>query len=500
MIRRILLALFILSGIAHADWGNRLTDAYDVKQETKSDLQILQWISTDNLWELKDLDELGLEDYFLAIDQNTYGPQTVTGAPLFATGINFADDAILKINNSTGYIQFDDQSTDYINILNANVGIGTTAPIGPLEIYDNSAGGVGGKLILRNPTEQTDSSSNIYFTTGSGVLAVTNITSLIRSTIKQATPSTLKGNFEFYTNNGDALGEKLRITPEGKIGIGSTVPSSKLEVVGNSDIVQTLIKANATQTNPVFEVVTSGSSPLLYVLNSGSVGIGTTSPTEKLEVVGNIEIGDGAAANYYVNFHSSANSGTITFDNTNNYFTFTDYLRATTSLYRRYYHIPAQKVNPGASGATWVDPDANTIGGWRITADAQTLIFNADVHSDWDGATDAIVEVYFAVGVAGNPNDTIDLKLTSYYNAVGDSSTKTQNQTVVTTTDGTAYKVYKATFTINWDETSNNLEAGDLYGAILNLVTASSEIDNAIILGANFWYQKTHVGVEAGDT
>ena len=175
-----------------------------------------------------------------------------------------------------------------------------------------------------------------------------------------------------------------------------------------------------------------------------------------------------------------------------------NYVRHTSANYRRYYHMPASALDPGASGATWVDADANTVGGWLLNAVGETLEFNADVHADWDG-TDLTVEVYFAVGVAGSADDTIDLKLICYYNAVGDTATKTQTVEVPTTTDGTQYKVYKAIFTINWDETDNVVEAGDLISFILNLETDTSEIDSAIILAAHLHYNTTHTGIEAGD-
>ena len=166
----------------------------------------------------------------------------------------------------------------------------------------------------------------------------------------------------------------------------------------------------------------------------------------------------------------------------------------------RYYHMAANNHNPGASGGAWVDPNANNGGGWRITADAHTLNLGADVHADWDGVSDLVVEVHFSVGAAGNADDTIDLLLTSYYKANGDTASKTQSETVATVTDGVQHTDYIATFTINYDEVDNVVETGDEYYAILNLVTATSEIDNAIIGNVTFYYLTKHHSIRLGDT
>jgi hypothetical protein len=198
---------------------------------------------------------------------------------------------------------------------------------------------------------------------------------------------------------------------------------------------------------------------------------------------------------------SSANAGYLdlaaaTGVRTNNY------VRHTSANYRRYYHLPLGAFNPGASGASWVAASANTVGGWNLTSATHTLQFGTDIHSDWDGASDIKLEIYMCPGVAGSAGDTIDLKLVAYYAGTGDTATKTQTVEVATTTDGTQYKVYKVTFTLDWDAGGNVIEAGDKIGFILNLETDTSEIDNVIILqgGNSVYYNTTHLGIESGDT
>ena len=176
-----------------------------------------------------------------------------------------------------------------------------------------------------------------------------------------------------------------------------------------------------------------------------------------------------------------------------------NFVRHTSANYRRYYHLPLASSNPGASGATWTTMGANNLCGWQLNASTETLEFQADVHADWDAASDLVVEIKFALLDAGVNNDTVDLKLVSRYMGVGDIVTKTQTIEVATITDGTQYKVYKATFNINFDEVANVVEVGDVVCFMLNLETDTSEIDNVLIIDGSFSYNTAHTYVESGD-
>ncbi|MFA6232963.1 MAG: tail fiber domain-containing protein [Bacteroidota bacterium] len=57
---------------------------------------------------------------------------SMTSGAVFADAT--ADDDWLGLGGSSGHIEFDDQSTDEVNILNANVGIGTSTPSTKLEV------------------------------------------------------------------------------------------------------------------------------------------------------------------------------------------------------------------------------------------------------------------------------------------------------------------------------------------------------------------------------
>ncbi len=103
-----------------------------------------------------------------------------------------------------------------------SIGIGTTSPSGKTEISGSASGSTFVALNLRNIDEVVGSDASMYFSTGSGALASTNITGLIRSSVTQANPSALKGNLKFYVNSGDNIIEGMQLDTSGNLGLGVT--------------------------------------------------------------------------------------------------------------------------------------------------------------------------------------------------------------------------------------------------------------------------------------
>jgi len=160
-------------------------------------------------------------------------------------------------------------------------------------------------------------------------------------------------------------------------------------------------------------------------------------------------------------------------------------LRSNEAVWWHEYFIPATSFSPGASGATWTPPDANTVGGYQLDAAGEVLYYESHVEPDWDGASDLKFELYFEVNVdnsGGNVEDTVDIKLVCYYKGNGETSCKTQTIEVATTVgQSPQYKQFKAEFAIDWDAVDNVIEVADIFGFILNLETDTSEVDNIII-------------------
>ncbi len=171
---------------------------------------------------------------------------------------------------------------------NGNVGIGTTTPIHKLSVTGTDCLITDCALAIRLATKNTIN-DNSHGTT----LWKSDIGFGINN--KDNTPMVLA------TNNT----EKLRITADGNVGIGTTLPSTTLDVNGTANVVSTLsLQGKYTDfydLNPSLRVVTgpgtmtigdddnvSLSNGSMYVKNNGNVGIGTTTPWSKLEVNGDI--------------------------------------------------------------------------------------------------------------------------------------------------------------------------------------------------------------------
>lgn len=208
-----------------------------------------------------------------------------------------------------------------------NVGIGTTSPSGKLDIVSSGATG-------------------IEVNTTGGYFAATFTTDYdnVARFLSSDSDSSIVIQDSNSTNNGNKIGvitddmyfkttgaERMRIKSDGNVGIGTTAPATKFEVVDNSSGGIRLSHANGeyiqmrnsgtvayleNTTSPLF--VNSGADLRLNATNSGAdiyldasgfikfresgvdimaidggnVGIGTTSPTYKLDVNGTQRVQD----------------------------------------------------------------------------------------------------------------------------------------------------------------------------------------------------------------
>ena len=192
-----------------------------------------------------------------------------------------------------------------------NVGIGTTSPSSKLEV--SSANNI--------VTSTGTAGFGAFYAKGSGTnssyLFMGNVTSG-----EQGRITTLDGSIITFSNTSSAT-ERMRIDSSGNVGIGTSSPTAKLDVLTSINLGQNFLNVgydvgsgggwiagyNSTYSTSAIRTVTTGalssiwynSAGLLFYTNSsaaggtaatermridssGNVGIGTTSPTQKLEV------------------------------------------------------------------------------------------------------------------------------------------------------------------------------------------------------------------------
>ena len=209
---------------------------------------------------------------------------------------------------------------------NGNVGIGTTNPSSLLNIRGNSSGNDVILNLDNNKYGSTDTSGQTKLMFGWLNHKAANIAAYKDGTVNRT-------GFIFNTEVGyNVETEVMRITSSGNVGIGATSPTARLTVqtaadaqainiIGRSDGLGYLqfFGSNGTTLNGSIYGATTGlgfntsSGQKMTILSSGNVGIGTTSPSEKLQVDGNIKLSSDAPI---INATSTNNSSGLRYNTT----------------------------------------------------------------------------------------------------------------------------------------------------------------------------------------
>ncbi|OHA58438.1 MAG: hypothetical protein A2571_01510 [Candidatus Vogelbacteria bacterium RIFOXYD1_FULL_44_32] len=189
-----------------------------------------------------------------------------------------------------------------------NVGIGTTTPQNILTV--NSAYNVSNDSLdvrINNTTDSYNRGAGIlfsdaYLTTGRIMGMRSRGASLAADPLYGSMFLDYRSNFHLF-NNLAGTTEFMRITSAGNMGIGTTTPLARLDVVGS-----------LSGTTPLFQVSSLGASyatsTKFIIDSSGNVGIGTTTPGTSLGVAGAGVFGANVTASV---FNATSTTATSTF-------------------------------------------------------------------------------------------------------------------------------------------------------------------------------------------
>jgi hypothetical protein len=175
------------------------------------------------------------------------------------------------------------------------VGIGTTSPESILQVGSNSNDNANTSNYISFGRRATTTENSMPFIGMAGANGGNQDLGLgARSA---------NGVIKFYTGSaGDAFNaalERLRIDENGDVGIGTTSPDSRFEVLDDSatGIISRSTNTQSTNTNKALKVRNNSDTDTFNVSYKGqgyfadSVGIGTTSPSSELHVQGNLSGG-----------------------------------------------------------------------------------------------------------------------------------------------------------------------------------------------------------------
>ena len=194
----------------------------------------------------------------------------------------------------------DDATSTAITINSSeNVGIGTSSPSYRLHISNGSSTGTAMQL------QTTGSGHNFDMVDGTGTARFRNVNGEMR--LYGDLNSGGNGNIIF---SPQGTTERMRITSAGRVGIGTASPARHLTVNGSIQIASGgVIEAGTTALNTYIAGIEGASGRWAFATNGGErmrissagrLGIGTSAPTQALEVAGTIRSSISSALSSYI--------------------------------------------------------------------------------------------------------------------------------------------------------------------------------------------------------
>jgi len=221
------------------------------------------------------------------------------------------DQMAIKYNGSTNNLIIDTSSVSNAFVLqraDGHIGIGTTSPTEPLEVWSANSQAYHYPIVARNP--YNNNAPNIEY--GVGIkLQLDDGSEGKWASIAYEADSAYgnSGDLQFYVDGATNSTPRMTLLHEGKLGIGTTSPTQKLDVQGSD---HTAIQVKSTDGTKVAYVAlnntdanyhlrcdggngdkfiirdNTNSANRLAIDTAGKVGIGTVSPTTTLDVEGTV--------------------------------------------------------------------------------------------------------------------------------------------------------------------------------------------------------------------
>ena len=314
------------------------------------------------------------------------GNQNITGK--LAVGASAAHGSFDFYNQNTAYFNGAVTIDDNLFVTSGNVGIGTSSPSANLEITQsgNNVGLLvaGGGYNYTAKFESVDAEANIIIednnstNDGNMIGVATNDMYFITDTAERmridssgkvgigtSSPSLRlhskdTGNYQLDLDSGGTRwrmgagwsgyyqnhfllanttdGIRMAIDTNGKVGIGTALPSHKLTIEGTTSSTTTRVKTTTgnaiyrvSTNNSDFAIIGQGGSNRLDVYDnnagttrlslnsSGNIGVGTTSPAAKLEVNGGaLKVTNAGNAGIFINANAVGSDASIYFEEDDN--------------------------------------------------------------------------------------------------------------------------------------------------------------------------------------